>query len=220
MKTKFLYSEWLMLGLMLAPFFYLGFVYDQLPAKVPFQYGVDGTPTYYGPKEGLILIFGGLTIFMYLLFRYIPKLDPKQNLNTTNYYKIRLLITVFWSALLIGLWYTSTKGIMGERFLSYLLASVCLLIAGIGNLLYSVKPNYFVGIRTPWTLDNETVWRKTHQRSAPFWVAGGLLGAILVFVVPGIWKTNIMLSITLGLAVGSVIYSYLVYQQEKAKHTH
>lgn len=220
MKTKFLYSEWLMLGLMLIPFFYLGVVYGQIPATVPFHYGVDGQPDRYGPKEGLVLLFGGLTVGMYLMFRYLPKLDPKQNLHTTNYLKIRLLISVFWSGLLLGLWYTSTRGIMGEAFLSYLLAGVFLLMAGIGNLMYSVKPNYFVGIRTPWTLDSEVVWRKTHQRIAPFWVVGSLLGAVLAFLVPGVWKPILVAVIVMTLTVGAILYSYLIYQQEKAKNTH
>lgn len=218
MKTNPLYSEWVLLGLMLVPFIYLATIYNQLPDSVPFHYDYNGQPDRYGPKEGLVLLFGGLTIMMYFMFRYIPKLDPKQNLNSTNYLKIRLLITVFWSILLVFLWYTSTQGVMGETFLSCLLAGVFLLLAGIGNLLYSVKPNYFVGIRTPWTLENETVWRKTHQWAAPVWVVGGLLGAILAFIVPGIGKPILVALIVLGLAGGSILYSYLVYKQEKVKH--
>jgi len=78
---------------------------------------------------------------------------------------IRLLITVFWSLLLVGLWYNAANGAQSDTFLSFLMAGVSLLIAGIGNLMYSIKPNYFVGIRTPWTLNSEFVWRKTHQHA-------------------------------------------------------
>lgn len=215
MKTNPIYSEWLLLGLMLIPFVYLAFVYNQLPETVPFHYGFDGQPDRYGPKAGLVLLFGGLTVVMYLMFRYIPKLDPKQNLYSANYLKIRTLISIFWCGLLIGLWYSTAQGVMGDTFLSFLLAGVFLLLAGLGNLMHSIKPNYFVGIRTPWTLDSELVWRKTHQRMAPIWVSAGLLGALLSFLVPATWKPFVVLGIVLSLTFGSILYSYLLYQQAK-----
>ncbi|WP_234733557.1 SdpI family protein [Tellurirhabdus bombi] len=219
MKKSVFFSEWILGGVMLLPLIYLAFIYNRLPATVPMHYDSMGTPNRYDSKETFVTIFGIMTLFMYLLFRYIPALDPKQKLETANYYKMRLLIAVFWAVLLIGIGYTTTQGLASDRFLSFLTALVCLMLAGVGNLMYSVRHNYFVGIRTPWTLDSEVVWRKTHQRVAPIWVAVGLLGTILAFLLPTPWKSNMILIIALGLALGSAGYSYLVFRQEKAKQT-
>nr|WP_293834956.1 SdpI family protein [uncultured Arsenicibacter sp.] len=214
MKTTTRSHEWLILILMVAPFIYLGTLYNNLPERVPFHYNAEGIPDDYGPKYGLVLLFGGITAFLYFLFRYIPDIDPKQQLNSSNYRKLRIAIAACWSLLLFLLWYNTANGAQSDTFLSFLLASVGLMIASIGNFMYSVRPNYFVGIRTPWTLNSEFVWRKTHQKSAPYWVAGGLLCVMLVFLVPGAWKTAVLLTITLGLAFGSALYSFVLYRQQ------
>lgn len=218
MKKNGLYSEWVLLLILALPFIVLLILYDRLPETVPHHYGSDGQPDRYGSKLALIGLFGGMSVFMYLIFRFIPALDPKQNLNTLAYYKMRLVIALFWGVLVSFMWYASATGASGESFLSYILAGSGLMLAGIGNAMYSIRPNYFVGIRTPWTLESETVWRKTHQKAAPIYVAGGLFAAIMALLLPIHLKTIVFMATIMGVVFWSLAYSYYLYRQEKRTH--
>ena len=89
---------------------------------------------------------------------------------------------------------------------------VSLLFILIGNVMGRFKHNYFVGIRTPWTLANEEVWRKTHRVAAPIWVLGGIINILLAFTetnFKGIW----FVAIVAVISIVPIVYSYIVYQQ-------
>ena len=86
-----------------------------------------------------------------------------------------------------------------------------LLFAALGFFFRSIKPNYFIGIKTPWTLESEEVWTKTHQVSGPVWIACGLFMAIAPLFAKAA-SVYIILGTTLGLSVFSVVYSYMVYK--------
>ena len=60
----------------------------------------------------------------------------------------------------------------------FLTAGMGLVLAAFGNYMPKIRPNFMCGIRTPWTLASETVWRKTHRMAGPFWVAGGIAMAL------------------------------------------
>ena len=87
---------------------------------------------------------------------------------------------------------------------------VCLLIALLGNVMGKVRRNFFVGIRTPWTIANEQVWNATHRFAAKTFFAGGLLGLIAVVFRAPFWLpvTAIMVA-----AVVPVIYSLMLYKR-------
>jgi len=101
------------------------------------------------------------------------------------------------------------------RFDKILLPLLGLFFAVLGNLFYSVKPNYFVGIRTPWALENEENWRRTHHFSAKLWFAGGILAAIVTLFLP--MKAGVILfSIIAGmLAIIPFVYSYRIYKSRQ-----
>ena len=74
------------------------------------------------------------------------------------------------------------------------------------------KHSYFIGIRTPWTLANEKVWRKTHRMAAPIWVIGGIINILLI--VTGVNFTQIDFIIILAIiAIVPTVYSYIIYQK-------
>ena len=77
----------------------------------------------------------------------------------------------------------------------------------------NVKPNYFVGIRTPWTLESEVVWRKTHQLAARIWLPGGILLAILGWVLPEAAAHITFVAAIAVLVIVPVVYSYILFRQ-------
>ena len=86
--------------------------------------------------------------------------------------------------------------------------------AVFGNYLQTVKPNYFIGIRTPWTLENEQTWRSTHRMAGRIWMVGGLLIIILSLVLTNYVTLGIIFTtITFILVIVPVIYSYIQFKK-------
>ncbi len=86
----------------------------------------------------------------------------------------------------------------------------------LGNYFQTIRSNYFIGIRTPWTLENEQVWKKTHLLGGRIWMAGGLLIVILSFII----TDNHSLMIAFGIlcfimVIIPVIFSYTEFRKEK-----
>lgn len=101
-------------------------------------------------------------------------------------------------------------------YLNVVLGSIFLLL---GNYLRNLKPNYFIGIRTPWTLENEKVWILTHRYSSILWFVGGALMIVvnLLTKLEKVWLVNV--SIIIVLAVVPIAYSYIEYRKLNSKPT-
>lgn len=217
MKNTLNYLTW---GVIIAPLIYLAFVWNQLPEIVPTHFGVSGQPDAYGPKWTLIIL-SAVSVGIYFLLRYVPQLDPRLNQAalSEHYPKLILLILTFMGAVQILVIRSAMTKIAGEAFTNIIFVGVFLLLAGVGNYLNNIKSNYFVGIRTPWTLENETVWRKTHQLGAKLYFTIGIIGALGVVWLPNLWKIVWTMGLIFGATIWIVVYSYQVYQKEKNEST-
>lgn len=215
MKTTSTSAELVMIALMLSPLVYLGIVWNQLPAEIATHFDLQGNPNDWQRKETAALLIGGLSVVLYLVLRFLPSIDPRGKLQTSNYVKLRFAVTILFAAIMIWLFYMAGHPTEGKLSTSILLALIGLLLAGMGNYLTTVKPNWFVGIRTPWTMESETVWRKTHRLGGRLMVAGGLLSAVLALVVPLPYKVGCVVGVTMITVLIPVVYSYIYYQQEK-----
>ncbi|WP_019986582.1 SdpI family protein [Rudanella lutea] len=198
------------------PFIYAAFVWDQLPPRLVSHYGMNGKPDDTMPKATFLLLMGGIQVFVYALTRYMPGAGVFSNEQSGNYHRLRLVVSFFLSGLMGWTLYASTQAGLAEDS-SPIMFIVMVLVAAIGNYMTTVKPNFFVGIRTPWTLFSETVWRKTHQMAGRLWVGGGVTGAILLLLVPKPWQMPIVGTIAVVLAVVPLVYSYWAYRNEKRR---
>lgn len=214
---KFLSIKNLILVMFLAaPLIYLNMVYDVLPEKVALHFGADMQPDRYGPKSELwttILMLMGIALAAYLLVTNLSKIDPKnQNLQSQGIIeKLGLTIVGFMSLITLYIIYSSYNPTSG-KLLFVMLGG---LFAVLGNFMNSIKPNYFVGFRLPWTLENEDNWRKTHQLGGKVWVAGGLLIALLTFLLPAALILKLLFVIISIMVLVPAIYSYRHYRQSK-----
>jgi uncharacterized membrane protein len=97
-------------------------------------------------------------------------------------------------------------------FMRFFLGGLCLFFALIGNVLGKVRRNFWMGVRTPWTLASEAVWNQTHRLAAWLFVAAGLLGFALVMVLPpsAVW---VLLAVLLPAALLPVVYSLVLYKR-------
>lgn len=203
--------------LFVAPFAFLGFMWGKLPQVVPTHFNSAGMPDAYSDKSallGMILFIMGLS---YILFLVTPYIDPKGKIKQmgNKFYSIKLLIMFFMAVLSCFIVYAAHKpNFMQSNALMMLIAA---LIAVLGNYFKTIKPNYFVGIRTPWTLENETVWKKTHEFAGKWWLMGGIVLVILGFFLPNGKYSVVVLIGALLLATISAWYSYKVFLEEKKK---
>jgi uncharacterized membrane protein len=199
------------------PFLYLNMVYGKLPEKVALHFGSDMQPDRYGYKGELwntILILMGIALVSYLIVTNIGKVDPKkQTLQSQALMeKIGLTVVGFMSLITLYIIYSSYSTTNGK----FVFVMLGCLFAILGNFMHNVKPNYFVGLRLPWTLENEVNWRKTHHLAGKVWVGGGLLIAILGILISPVWMSKVMLVIIIMLVLIPSIYSYMYYQKSKS----
>ena len=189
--------------------------YPSLPDRIPVHWGFSGEVNRYGSRFEAAFILPFIGAVFWLVLRALPLIDPKRE----NYAKFQstydlivntvVTLLVLMHLALIG----SALGlpIPGTRVFPAL-AGAALVV--LGNVLPRARPNWWFGIRTPWTLSNERVWTKTHRIGGYFFVAAGIVW-IIVALLPSSTATHPVLLVTLAAAaLGSFVYSYFVWRQE------
>lgn len=185
--------------------------YPQLPNIVPTHWDAQGHINGWGPKWSLLVYGPGLMLFIVLMFSALPWLSPKKfevDSFRATYLYIMIVIVAMLAYCQILILVTALGVVLDvSRAIE---GGVCLLIALLGNVLGKVRRNFFVGIRTPWTIANEQVWNATHRFAARTLFAGGLIGLIAVIFRAPFWLpvTTIMVA-----AVIPVIYSLMLYKR-------
>ncbi len=207
------FKELILWILIVIPFIYLIMVWKNLPAQVPTHFDLAGNPNDWSDKTSLPYMIGAMGIGSYLLMLFIPYFDPKKKIEQMGekYYSLRLIMTIFMSAISFYLLYVSNKGEINPNLLIALIGAFYVVL---GNYLQSVKPNYFIGIRTPWTLENEETWKKVHRLGGKLWLVGGLITIFIAFIA----KNNSLLAITFGtvtaiISIVPILYSYIEFRK-------
>jgi uncharacterized membrane protein len=209
---------------LLVPAIYLALAWEKIPAVVPMHYNLAGEPDRYGSKNELLLVLGIMTVVatgLYFLLVNINRIDPKKKYTKENLPRMRSLafaVCIFISALSCFIIYTSMRP--GGQFNSkFITAGVGLLFMVIGNYMYNIKPNYFAGIRLPWTLENENNWKQTHLLAGKIWFAGGLLIAAVALFISEKMMFILMFSVIALMVLIPVIYSYRLYQKQQKNNS-
>ena len=198
------------------PYIYLAAIWDKLPSRVPTHFNLGGNVDAWSDKTTLLFLPGALGLGVYFMMLLIPVLDPKRKIQQmgNKYYNFRFMLTIFFSLMATYMLYISKEGNLQKP--NMLIALIGTLFAMFGNYFQTVRPNYFIGIRTPWTLENEQIWKKTHRLGGRLWVAGGVLIAIFAIII----KNNLALAIIFGVLLSlmviiPVIFSYTEFLKEK-----
>jgi uncharacterized membrane protein len=189
--------------------------YPYLPSIVPIHWDAHGNVNGWGPKWSLFLYGPGMMLFIVLMFAAIPWLSPKKfevdSFRATYLYIMIIVVAMLAYCHLLIL--MSSLASLSHVVLDVSRAvegGVCLLIALLGNVMGKVRRNFFVGIRTPWTIANEQVWNATHRLAAKTFFAGGLLGLIAVILHAPFW---LPVTAILVATLVPVIYSLMFYKQ-------
>src|ERR1035437_6139383 len=199
--------------LILIPFVYLTTIWSELPKVIPTHFDLSGNPNGWSDKNGLIILIGLLEIGTYLLMLFIPFFDPKKKIQQMGdkYYSLRLLMTLLMSIISFYLLNVSSKGVISPNLLIGLIGGFD---AVFGNYLQTVKQNYFIGIRTPWALENDQTWKKTHRLAGRLWIEGGLLIILISIFSRNGYALGILFAIvTFIIVIIPIIYSYTEFKK-------
>lgn len=186
-------------------------MYDKLPFQVPSHRNANWEVNGYSSRLASILILPCISLFLLILFFFIPQLDPKKARYkefSTPWEWMQMIILLFFAYFYAIIFYIILHpGISIIPFMSW---GIGVLFLVFWITMRHIKSNYFVGIRTPWTLANEEVWNKTHILWG--WTFGGawLLCIVAAFLWVAIFP--IFLSAIMIWAIVPVVYSYVIYR--------
>ena len=184
-------------------------MYDKMPDRMPIHWDIKGNPDNYGTKAfatiGLPLIMAGLN----LITHFALNSDPKRANSSVVLKAIGKLTIPFLTVTLVPI--TIFAGLGYDLPIEKIVpAFVGILFIIIGNYLPKSKHNYTVGIKLPWTLNNETNWNKTHRLAGYLWIVGGVMMFVNSFLQ--IFWMPVFIIIMSCLVFIPVIYSYILYK--------
>lgn len=184
----------------------------RLPDRVPMHWNIRGEIDSWGSKEHLIWI-GALGIGMWALLTVLPALDPKRE-NYSKFASAYRVIRTVVVVMMIAVGWMSQAAAMGGKVDVILILKILLALVFIvmGNVLTRVRPAWFVGIRTPWTLSDTRVWRKTHRLGGFLMVFGGLLFIPSALFFPGTLGLVLPFGVIIGGSLVAAVYSGLLWR--------
>ncbi|QWI19363.1 SdpI family protein [Bacillus wiedmannii] len=187
--------------------------FNQLPSELITHWNITGDSDTYSDKFTTMSLFISLMIGQYLLSILLPKIDPKK----ANYEKFSTGYNIIFNMMLVVL--AIINGMTILTGLGYNLPIITLghvILGGIfivlGNYLQQVRPNFFIGIRTPWTLSSEKVWKDTHRFSSKLFVIAGII-IICAMFMPASWTEPIIFTAAIICIVLSMFSSYCFFRK-------
>jgi uncharacterized membrane protein len=189
-------------------------------ARIPVHWGLHGEVDRYGGKFEAFLVMPLAAAFLTALFAVIPLFEPRK-LNLRRSWKAYSAIWIATLALLFVIHVMLVLGALGYAIDMGRLVPILLggLFIVMGNYMGKIRSNFFVGIRTPWTLSSELSWNKTHRIGGWLFVLWGLLmiGAGLFVQTPAF--LIVMLAGVFVITAFLLVYSYRVWKQDPAKQS-
>ena len=190
------------------------YFYPSMPAKMASHWNAAGEVDGYMSKCWALYLMPSITVLMYLMFLVIPKIDPlKKNIEKFRPYFDWFILMMVMFLFYIYLLTIAANLEYAFNMTTMMLPAMGVLFVYISLLLKHAKRNWFIGIRTPWTLSSDRVWEKTHKLGSKLFMIAGIAIFLSVFVQQWtIWIT-IVSAIIAGLY--PVVYSYFEYQKNK-----
>jgi uncharacterized membrane protein len=211
MKTRI--SEIIALAIILLSFAMGIYFYAQMPERVASHWNAQGQVDGYMSRFWGLFLMPFISVGMLLLFVLIPKIDPLK----TNIEKFRKYYDGFVVLMLLFLFYLYILTIqwnLGHRFnLTRLMCpALAILFYYCGVLIENAKRNWFIGIRTPWTLSSENVWEKTHRIGGRLFKTAGVIALLGIFFQK--YALFFVLVPAIAIVVYTFVYSYVEYKKE------
>lgn len=200
----------------------------QLPAdNIPVHWNAQGVADRFSDRQEalyLLWLIPGMAALGALVFAILPQIEPLQG----NLFKSRKAYNAVWISTMIlflgihgGISYMMTLGsgadMQSNEFVRLVIAGTGILFIVLGNYLPKTRQNWFLGIRTPWTLSSEYTWEKTHRLAGRLFFATGFICLIGAFVLNGIALAFMVSGLAVSSALFCVGYSFFIYRKAPDK---
>ena len=218
MAQRKFYINTLMVLVALSPLIYLWLAWNAVPETFKMRFNLSEPVTQEQTRRTLLIATAVVSVVaagVFLLLTNLRKVDPKVKSNTpiSGFNRLALLVVVLLTLLnyffILSAIYSWE---ISDKFL-YIFGGV--LFALLGNYMINIKPNFFAGIRLPWTLNDENNWRLTHNLAGKLWFAGGILLAIVAFILPESVLEPVFITVFALMILIPCVYSYRLF---KSKH--
>ena len=206
--------EWVPLLILLAMWGISAWAWQRVGDRMPVHWGPDGQPDRFGSRAEGLLVVPAIATGIYALLLVLPLIDPGRqaySLFRGAYLVIRacvlgVLLLVHSAAVLVALGYPLDMT-------RWVLATLGVMFIVLGNLMGKIRPNFFVGIRTPWTLTSKRSWVKTHRLGGWAFILSGVLFLVAAWI-SGTEALIGSLILTGVLLVSVVVYSYFAWRSD------
>jgi len=207
-------SKWYSLVIVAAAAAMSVLAYPHMPEQVPVHWGISGDPDRWGSRfEGAVLL-PLLMLGAWTLMRTLPRIDPRApsyaKMQSTYDFMVNATLT-----LLLGVHAMVLAAALGYAVPIARLTPVLVgaLFVTLGNVLPRARPNWWFGVRTPWTLSNDRVWARTHRVGGYAMTAAGIL-VLAGAALPGAWPFAVFIVASAAAAISPIVYSYVAWRQE------
>ncbi len=207
--------QWVIIAAM---FVAAAIVWPTVSAPIPVHWDARGNANGYGGKfEGLLLL-PLIALGIYVLLRFLPRIDPGRA-NYAQFSGPYLVVRYAVLLLLAGLYGITLLAVKGYGFNTtrLVLGGIGILFIVLGNVLGKVRPNWFIGVRTPWTLSSKRSWVRTHRLAGWLFTLAGLIFLVLIAFNIGAQLHWIILGVLAVQTVVLVAYSYIEWRHDPEK---
>jgi uncharacterized membrane protein len=209
-------SRWLGTAVAVAMWVVAAAVYTRLPQRIPSHWNLQGQVDGWMEKPWGAFVQPLVATLMLGLLWLMPRIDPRRA-NVERFAEDRRLLVnlmILFFAVVQAATFAHALGwpVEVDRVM---VVAIGLLFVALGNYLPRIRSNWFMGIRTPWTMDNERVWRATHRVGGRAFVAAGLVLAASALLPADVrpWTTGVAIA---AAVVVPLVYSYVAYRRDLA----
>lgn len=219
------------LGLMISTFAFIltaifsayGWINTPEGASIPVHFNLSGEADRYGSKEEAFLFMPALLLGITFLMAIAPSIDPRGK----NLRRSRPIYIVGWIIGVVALaggqgfitWTAVGGGVEGETMARGVGVFISAILLLVGLVIAKARPNFFAGIRTPWTLTSDLSWDKTHRWASRIFTLLGLAGLVSALLLPPEPATMGLIIALLVTTLGLIIYSFIIWKNDPARET-
>jgi uncharacterized membrane protein len=217
---RLLREEPLQLGLMALPFLVAVGAMPYASNRVPMQWGIHGQVNWYAPKSWGLFAVPVVILFVVGVMLLIERSDKNRvspnGEDLSSHGKAVRSIRLAACLFLIGVFFMQVAAAIGRHpdIMRLIPAATALLTAFMGNLFGKLKPNRYVGIRVPWTLNSASVWRRTHRIAGYLWTVGGIALAMVSLFGPALYVIPAFLA---GLLILTIVPTLVAWDSARTE---
>ncbi len=189
-------------------------LFPRLPEQMPTHRNAAGQVNGYTSRGVAVVIIPLIMLGVFALLEILPRTSPRGfevSASSRAYAAIEICVITLLFAIHCLILATSIGQHIEMQIVIPLLVGALFIV--IGNYLGKFSRNFFVGVRTPWTLASDEVWFRTHRLAGPLFIAGGMVMMIILPFARRAIQIGLLVAIVTVVAIVPIVYSYVIYRR-------